>query len=428
MPEPLPPEKSPPPPVSHPYAYYALGLLTVINLVSYLERNAIFALFEPIKRDLGLSDAHLGWLGSAYVLVFSLASVPAGIAGDLGSRRVVIAAGVVLWSVATSLSGLAEGFGSLLFARAIIGLGGAAAATAGASLVADYFPGRRRSVAMGLFMAGVAIGGVLGILIAGQLEHRYGWRVAFLTLGLPGFLFAAMVLRLKDPTRPATPSHQGPDVLFVTMRELEGVARRILSTPTLAVVFLGGALISFGMNGLVGWAPTFLARERGLSIAQSTLLLGSNGLIAGTAGTVVGGIIADALLVRWASGRVIATGLGFVVGVPLAIWLLFIRDMTWFVPVFAAAFFFLTWYNGPLTAVIFDVTPSRIATTVVGAFLMFIHLAGDAIAFPLVGALSDSFGLERAMLLLPAASLVGALIVLLAVRWVAADMARAQAA
>ncbi|HLG06363.1 MAG TPA: MFS transporter, partial [Gemmatimonadales bacterium] len=132
---------------SRQYGYYALALLTVGNLVNYLERNTIFALFEPIKHDLALTDAHLGWLGSAYVLVFSLASVPAGIISDLGSRRVVIAAGVVLWSVATSLSGLADGFGSLLLARSIIGLGGAAAATAGASMVADYFPGRGRSVA-----------------------------------------------------------------------------------------------------------------------------------------------------------------------------------------------------------------------------------------------------------------------------------------
>ena len=411
--------------VSRPYAYYALALLTTINLVNYLERNAIFALFEPIRRDLGLTDVHLGWLASGYVLVFSLASVPAGIASDLGSRRFVVATGVTLWSIATSLSGLVEGFGSLLVARATVGLGGALAATASASLVADYFPGRRRSLAMSLFMAGLAVGGVSGILITGQLEHHYGWRVAFLVLGLPGFLVAALVLRIKDPTRPLAPSRQGPDALLATVRELEGVARRILRTPTLVAVFGGGALISFGMNGLVGWAPTFLARERGLSTAQASLLLGSYGLLAGIAGTVIGGIVADLLRNRFPAARIITTGIGFIVGAPLAIWLLYIRDMHWFIPVFVAAFFFLTWYNGPLTAVIFDVTPSRIATTVAGAFLMFIHLAGDAIAFPLVGVLSDNFGLQRAILLLPVASLIGALIVLLAVRTVADDTARA---
>jgi predicted MFS family arabinose efflux permease len=411
--------------VTRGYANYALVLLTAVNLVNYLERNAIFALFEPVKRDLGLSDAHLGWLGSAYVLVFSLASLPAGVLGDLASRRVVIAGGVTLWSLATSLSGLVEGFGALLFARAMVGLGGAAAAAGAASLVADYFPGRRRSLAMSLFMAGLAVGGVTGILLAGQLEHVYGWRVAFLALGLPGFLLAALVIRIKDPTRPATPSHQGPDALLDTMRDLEGVARRILSTRTLVAVFGGGALISFGMNGLVGWAPTFMSRELALSPAKASLLLGTYGLLAGIAGTLAGGAVADWLRTRMPGARLVTTGIGFIIGAPLAIWLLNIRDMTWFVPVFCAAFFFLTWYNGPLTAVIFDVVPSRIATTVVGAYLMFIHLAGDAVAFPLVGVLSDNFGLHRAVVLLPIASLVGALIVLSAVRSLAADTARA---
>jgi predicted MFS family arabinose efflux permease len=411
--------------VTRGYANYALVLLTAVNLVNYLERNAIFALFEPVKRDLGLSDAHLGWLGSAYVLVFSLASLPAGVLGDLASRRVVIAGGVTLWSLATSLSGLVEGFGSLLFARAMVGLGGAAAAAGAASLVADYFPGRRRSLAMSLFMAGLAVGGVTGILLAGQLEHAYGWRVAFLALGLPGFLLAALVIRIKDPTRPAAPSHQGPDALLGTMRDLEGVARRILSTPTLVAVFGGGALISFGMNGLVGWAPTFMSRELELSPAKASLLLGTYGLLAGIAGTLAGGAVADWLRTRMPGARLVTTGIGFIIGAPLAVWLLNIRDMTWFVPVFCAAFFFLTWYNGPLTAVIFDVVPSRIATTVVGAYLMFIHLAGDAVAFPLVGVLSDNFGLHRAVVLLPIASLVGALIVLSAVRSLAADTARA---
>jgi len=177
----------------------------------------------------------------------------------------------------------------------------------------------------------------------------------------------------------------------------------------------------------VGWAPTFLARERNLSTAQASLLLGSYGLIAGIAGTVIGGVVADLLRSRFPAARIITTGIGFLIGAPLAIWLLFIQDMSWFVPVFCAAFFFLTWYNGPLTAVIFDVTPPRIATTVVGAFLMFIHLAGDAIAFPLVGVLSDNFGLQRAILLLPIASLIGAIIVLFAIRTVVQDTAKAQA-
>jgi predicted MFS family arabinose efflux permease len=413
--------------VSRAYANYALWLLTAINLVNYLTRNAIFALFDPVKRDLSLTDAHLGWLGSAYVLVFSVASLPAGVIGDLGSRRVVIATGVALWSIGTSLSGLAQDFGWLLLARSLVGLGGAAAATASAALVADYFPGRRRSTAMSIFMAGLAVGGVFGILLAGQLEHAFGWRAAFLTLALPGFLLAAMVLRIQDPTRPATPAKEGAEALLAVFRELAGAARRILSTRTLVAVFCGGALISFGMNGLVGWAPTFISREMSLSPAKASLILGTYGLAFGIGGTVAGGLVADWLRTRVPGAKLITTAIGFFIGAPLLIWLLFIRDLNWFIPVFCAAFFFLTWYNGPLTAVIFDVTPARIATTVSGAYLMFIHLAGDAIAFPLVGFLSDRFGLERAIIMLPIASLIGAAIVLSAVKALEGDTARAAA-
>ncbi len=413
--------------VSRAYANYALWLLTAINLVNYLTRNAIFALFDPVKRDLSLTDAHLGWLGSAYVLVFSVASLPAGVIGDLGSRRVVIAAGVALWSIGTSLSGLAQDFGWLLLARSLVGLGGAAAATASAALVADYFPGRRRSTAMSIFMAGLAVGGVFGILLAGQLEHAFGWRAAFLALGLPGFLLAALVLRIQDPTRPVTPAKEGADALLAVFQELAGAGRRILSTRTLVAVFSGGALISFGMNGLVGWAPTFISREMALSPAKASLILGTYGLAFGIAGTVAGGVVADWLRTRVPGARLITTAIGFFIGSPLLIWLLYIRDLNWFIPVFCAAFFFLTWYNGPLTAVIFDVTPTRIATTVSGAYLMFIHLAGDAVAFPLVGFLSDRFGLERAMIMLPIASLIGAAIVLSAVRALEGDTARATA-
>ena len=118
----------------------------------------------------------------------------------------------------------------------------------------------------------------------------------------------------------------------------------------------------------------------------------------------------------------VVAGAGFIVGGPLAIWLLTIRELSLFVPVFSAAFFFLTWYSGPLTAAIFDVAPARLSATVVGAYLLFIHLAGDAVAFPLIGMLSDRFGLDRAAYLLPAMALAGGLVVLAASRTIARDI------
>ena len=210
--------------------------------------------------------------------------------------------------------------------------------------------------------------------------------------------------------------------------DIVAAGKTVLHTPTLVYIFLAGAMISFGLNGIVGWGPTFVARELGLTAAEGASLLGKWGLISGTAGTLFGGWLADWLRRRNEIGRVLTVGLGLLLGGPLAVWLLTIRDPDLFQNVFTAAFFCLSWYNGPMTAVIFDVVPPRISATVAGAYLLFIHLAGDAIALPLVGTLSDRFGLDRAILLLPSVVIVGGVVALFATRTVRQDMSRVESA
>ena len=485
------------------YAWYALVLLAAINVLNYLDRNVIFALFDPIKRDLGLTDTQLGWLGSAYILVFSLAALPFGVLSDLRSRRGVIASGVAIWSAFTFMGGLARGFGGLFLARSAVGIGEAAFGPAASSMVAGYFPGKGRALAMGILSSGIALGGVLGILLGGKLEAAYGWRVAFMAVALPGFVLAFLAYRLHEPGQPPAPQsmrevyHEvrastkpilrygwplllslllgfaaaytldrvfmgntaldtavfsivlligtaatfyrwarqargvDPDAdhfadqVHVALRDLVRAGATVLKTPTLKFVFPAGALISFGMNGLVGWAPTFITRTLGYTAGEASVLLGKWGLIFGTLGTLAGGFIADYLARYTDKGRVITCAVGLLLGGPLAIWLLTLRDPGLFVPVFCAAFFFLTWFNGPISAVIFDVVPARIGATVAGAYLLFIHLVGDAVAFPLVGMLSDRYGLDVAILLLPAVTTLGGFVILGAGRHVARDGARA---
>lgn len=483
------------------YRLYALGLLAVTNLLSFVNRNIIFALFDPIKLELSITDTQLGWLASAYVLVFSLAALPFGVLSDLRSRRAVITIGVVLWSGFTLASGFSVSFGQLLLCRALVGMGAAGFSAAAQSLTADYFPLRGRAVAMGILSAGITLGGVIGIWVGGRLEAVYGWRTAMIAVSLPGFVLATLTARLWDPVRgsvalpfraalkqlhlgiaallrPFLPllvsvvvgsalglyfdrsygagfqvdvaafgaavavglalniriwvkrfakaPASGPIALVRVFGEHAVSLAIVLRTPTLVYIFLGGALISFGMNGLVGWAPTFMSRELNLSVAQAATLLGSWGLAAGIGGAVVGGMVADWLRRYTLTGRVLTICLGLLIGGPLALWLLTVRDLGIFVPVFFASFFFLSWFNGPIAAVIFDVVPAKISATVAGAYLLFIHLVGDTVAFPLVGALSDRFGLHRAVLLLPAVAVLGGLVVLGATRTVGRDMARAE--
>jgi MFS family permease len=451
------------------YRWYALGLLAVINLLNYVDRNVIYALFEPIKRDLALTDAQLGWLGSAYILVFSVAALPFGVISDLRSRRAVIAWGVTVWSAFTFLSGLVRSYATLFTCRAAVGVGEAAYGPAASSLVADYFPGQRRAMAMGILASGVSLGGVSGLLLGGYLEGTYGWRVAFMTVGVPGFVCALLAARLIDPTRPpakltvrsflrdfhigatallkqlwpllasvavgfalaywrtsADPSEEIPFAAGITSAfdDILRAGKTVLHTPTLVYVFLAGAMISFGTNGIVGWGPTFVARELQLTAGEGAALLGKWGLIAGVSGTLFGGFLADWLRRWWETGRVITIGVGLLLGGPLTVWLLTIRDPKLFQVVFTVAFFCLSWYNGPITAVIFDVVPPRISATVAGAYLLFIHLAGDAIALPLVGMLSDRFGLDRAILLLPLVVIGGGIVILGATRTAGRDMLR----
>src|SRR2546422_5588833 len=167
-------------------AVYALGLLTLINLLNYTDRNVVFALFEPIKRSLVLSDQQLGWLGSAYVIVLSLAALPLGVVGDLKSRRAVIAFGVGLWSLFTALGATVHRFWQLLFCRSMVGVGEAGYGPAAQALIAEFFKGRQRAFAIGVYSVGMTFGGVLGIWLGGVLaEYFHSWRPVFVVVGIP---------------------------------------------------------------------------------------------------------------------------------------------------------------------------------------------------------------------------------------------------
>jgi len=149
----------------------------LINLLNYTDRNVVFALFEPLKRDLSLSDQQLGWIGSAYIIVLALASLPLGALADLKSRRGVIAWGVGLWSACTALGGLVQKFWQLFVCRALVGVGEAGYAPASQALIAEYYKGHRRAFALGIYSVGMAFGGVIGIWLGGELAHAYGWRI-----------------------------------------------------------------------------------------------------------------------------------------------------------------------------------------------------------------------------------------------------------
>jgi MFS transporter, Spinster family, sphingosine-1-phosphate transporter len=438
--------------------------------------------------------------------VLSLAALPLGVIGDLKSRRAVIGFGVALWSTFTALGSTVSRFWQLLVCRSMVGVGEAGYGPAAQALIAEFFRGRRRAFALGVYSVGMAFGGVLGIWLGGVLGERYGWRAAFVALGIPGFALALLASRLREPRRRPPPPIRaavagwylrgrdrvrqawglGAPLVWLTLagaalagalQELSGLpegigaavfavcvsigiiwtvvrlvpvairgtteagevaataygdflqaARTVLRTPTLIWMFVGGALVTFAVNGLIAWAPSFMQRTHGLSVATVGREFGLWGLAGGALGALFGGRTGDWLLARWSGGRVVVSGAGFVLGGPVCAALLLIDELRLFVPLLFATFFLYSWYNGPLSAVILDVVPPAVRASVLGAFVLYSHLAGDAIAPPLIGYLSDRFGLRPAMLLLPTAGAVGGLVILIALTTVARDMHRVQEA
>jgi len=436
------------------------------------------------------------------VIVLSLAALPLGVLGDLKSRRAVIAWGVGLWSVCTALGATVRSFWQLLVIRSLVGVGEAGYGPAAQALIAEYYRGKRRAFAIGVYSVGMAFGGVLGIWLGGVLAARYGWRAAFVAMGVPGVVLAVLASRLRDPARrPPAPllatvrgwlergvpravplvaplvaltlagalassilnlfqqlppnldtavfavavsagivwtvirlvpiavrrTTEASDVATTALEDFAHAAATVLRTPTLVWLFLGGALVTFAVNGLIAWAPSFMERTHGLSVAAVGRAFGVWGLAGGALGALFGGKVGDRLLEHWSGGRVLVSGAGFVLGGPVCVGLLLVDELRIFVPLLFITFFLYTWYNGPLSAVILDVVPATVRASVLGAYVLFSHLAGDAIAPPLIGYLSDRVGLRPAMLLLPTAGALGGLLILIALTTVGKDMARVRA-
>ena len=419
--------------------------------------------------------------------------------GDLRSRRGVITYGVAVWSLFTALGGFVTRFWQLFVCRAMVGVGEAGYMPASQAIIAGYFPGRRRALAMGVYSVGMALGGVLGIWLGGELAAAYGWRTAFVVMGIPGLALSLLASRLREPDR-RTPPPLGRSIivfwrhrvvellrlaapLFVltglgaivggTLTVLEvapsdvdvavfavfasvggawtvvrlvpvavaytaragkvaatafeeflAAAAIVFRTPTLIWMFVGGAMVTFSVNGLIAWAPSFMQRVHEMTPVEVGRNFGLLALGGAILGALTGGRIADGLQARWSGGRVFAAGFGFVLGGPVCTALLLVERSWLFGALIGGTFFLYSWYNGPISAVILDVVPAAVRSSVLGAFVLFSHLAGDAIAPPLVGYLSDRADLRTAMLILPAAGVLGGVVILIALNSVGRDMRR----
>ena len=196
------PSTSPPPGASlSSGAAYALFILFVINTLNFFDRQLPGALGEPIRKDFHLSDTGLGLLGTVFTLIYAAIGLPLGRLSDRWVRTRLVAIGTAFWSLLTAASGIAQNYSQLFISRLGVGVGEAACAPAGQSLIGDLFPPQQRARAMGVFMLGLPTGVFLAYSCAGAIGAAWGWRTAFLLACLPGLLFALLALRIREPLR-----------------------------------------------------------------------------------------------------------------------------------------------------------------------------------------------------------------------------------
>ena len=185
------------------YANYALGLLLGVYIFNFIDRQILSILMENIKNEIQLSDTELGFLGGiAFALFYTFAGIPIARWADRGSRRNIIAISVLIWSLFTAFTGAARNFWMILAARIGVGVGEAGCSPPAHSLISDFFPPERRGRALSIYALGIPIGGSLGTLVGAWVGDLFGWRMAFVAVGLPGVILALIFrMTLREPAR-----------------------------------------------------------------------------------------------------------------------------------------------------------------------------------------------------------------------------------
>lgn len=365
---------------------WTLVVLFLLNTVNFFDRQVIAAVVEPLRREWRLTDAQIGWIGTAFTLLYAVAGLPLGRLADTWSRRALLCAGALLWTSMTALSALATGFRTLFAARLAVGVGEAVCAPASTSLLADLFPSERRGRAVSVFMLGLPVGLGLSYAVSGAVAQAWGWRAAFLVAGLPGILVALLCLTLPEPARGAAE------------KEAVGSRRRpgspvalLIRTPTFVWIVVSGALHNFNMYALSLFLPALLTRRHGLDVREAGLVSGVAFGVVGGIGMLLGGWASDRAAAWRADGRLLTCAVGVGLAVPLAI--AFLRQPPG-ARVSTALLLCLTvlplyLYYAPVYATLQDLVEPSLRGTAMAVYFFAMYLLGASLGPVGTGALSD---------------------------------------
>jgi MFS transporter, Spinster family, sphingosine-1-phosphate transporter len=410
-----------------PGARAALGLLLLINLFNYIDRQVLAALVDPIKESLFGAGARSGSLGAlqnwcqthlgfkpelALIGVLSMAfmvtyMIGAPLFGKLAERRsrwMLIAIGVSLWSLASGASGLAPTFFLLLSTRCFVGIGEAAYGPVAPALISDLFPVSRRGQVLAWFYMAIPVGSALGYVVGGAVGHStigtfgarvFGvhaesWRWAFYLLVIPGLVLGALSLLMREPPRGQA------DLAVAQKPHSVGAADYLilLRTPSYVLCTLGMAAMTFAIGGIAFWMPYYLKHKPGAG-GPVEVIFGGITCVAGLVATLLGGWVGDRLRSRFSGSYFLVSGMAMLLGFPFMLAMLHAGfPLVW--PLIFVTCFCLFFNTGPTNTILANVTHPALRPAAFALNIFVIHALGDVISPVIIGVLSDRYGMNHA--------------------------------
>lgn len=386
-------------------SWYYVGVLFVVTVFNFVDRQILAILLESIKRDLHVSDSQMGLLtGFAFVSFFALAGLPIARAADLHSRKHIIAASLAFWSVMTMASGYAASFLQLSAARAGLGIGEAATAPTAQSMLSDLFSGARRTGVLSLLAVAGPIGVMLAFIVGGRLDQVIGWRMTFLAVGAPGLLLALLVFfTVPEPRRGAA---EGTKV-EVKPHTLAETVSYLWSLRSLRFLTAGASLNLFCAWAMTVWSAPFLIRVHGLDTTAAGSWIGVASGLGGIAGTLAGGHVAERLGRLNPAWLLRVPALTSAVAAPFIVLFLTLPTSAARLSYFVIAFFG-SWMIGPVLAITQNLAKVRMRALAASLVALTFNVVGTGFGPLVVGVLSDllapQFGTSsiRVALLVPA--------------------------
>ena len=363
-----------------------LTLLMLAYTLSMCDRMILSILFPDIKAEFGLTDTQLGFLGGiSFALFYATMGLPIAKLSDQYSRKRLIIASLIIFSIMTALGGMATGFISLLVFRIGVGIGEAGVNPASHSIIADYFPPQRRAFAMAILMLGGSFGMMFGFVGGGFIAEAYNWRIALVSVGVPGLLLAFVMARsLREPGRGTyeieTPPPPPP---------IRTTAATMWANPAMRHLIAGGIAVGLMGYGFTQWLPTFFMRTHDLSQSQTGMLMAGVFGISGAIGALAAGKWFDRLSTRgFQHGMRMLAIVPFFTG-PFFIMGLLADDLTTAILLFIIPGFAGNYAIGPTIAMVQTLSPVHMRAVSSAIKMLCLNLIGMGLGPLLVGLLSD---------------------------------------